>query len=90
MGTYFRSLGHADDARSGVFYGGLVRRKNVLGVLMQCFIALAVLSIQWMLFGYSLSFAPGNAFWGGFEWFGLKGVGLEPSAYAPTSLIRHL
>src|SRR5512146_128639 len=66
------------------FYGGLVRRKNVLGVLMQCFIALAVLSIQWMLFGYSLSFAPGNSFWGGFEWFGLRGVGLEPNAYAPT------
>jgi Amt family ammonium transporter len=66
------------------FYGGLVRRKNVLGVLMQCFIALAALSIQWMLFGYSLSFAPGNGFWGGFGWFGLKGVGLEPSVYAPT------
>ena len=67
------------------FYGGLVRRKNVLGVLMQCFVALAALSIQWMLFGYSLSFAPGNAFWGGFEWWGLKGVGLEPyAAYSPT------
>jgi Amt family ammonium transporter len=66
------------------FYGGLVRRKNILGVLMQCFIALAALSIQWMLFGYSLSFAPGNGFIGGTQWFGLKGVGLEPYAYAPT------
>jgi len=67
------------------FYGGLVRRKNILGVLMQCFIALAALSIQWMLFGYSLSFAPGNGFLGGLQWFGLKGVGLTPySDYGPT------
>lgn len=67
------------------FYGGLVRRKNILGVLMQCFIALAALSIQWMLFGYSLSFAPGNGFIGGTQWFGLKEVGLAPySDYGPT------
>ena len=67
------------------FYGGMVRRKNVLSVLMQCFIIMCVLSIQWVLFGYSLSFAPGGGFWGGFSWFGLKGVGLEPYAdYAGT------
>ena len=48
------------------FYGGMVRRKNVLGVLMQCFTILCVLSIQWVLFGYSLAFAPGKGFWGGF------------------------
>jgi Amt family ammonium transporter len=60
------------------FYGGLVRRKNYLSVLMQCFIALAALSIQWVLIGYSLSFAPSNGFWGGLQWFGLKGVGLNP------------
>jgi len=59
------------------FYGGMVRRKNILGVLMQCFIILCVLSLQWVLFGYSLSFHPGNGFWGGFGWLGLKGVGLE-------------
>jgi Amt family ammonium transporter len=59
------------------FYGGMVRRKNILGIFMQCFIILAVLSIQWVLFGYSLSFAPAKGFWGGFSWFGLKGVGLE-------------
>ena len=46
------------------FYGGMVRRKNVLGVLMQCFTILCVLSIQWVLFGYSLAFAPGKGFWG--------------------------
>ena len=48
------------------FYGGMVGRKNVLGILMQCFIILCVISIQWVLFGYSLSFAPGKGFWGGF------------------------
>ncbi len=67
------------------FYGGMVRRKNVLGVLMQCFAMLCVLSLQWMLFGYSLSFAPGNGFIGGLSWLGLKGVGSEPyAAYCAT------
>ncbi len=67
------------------FYGGLVRRKNVLGVLMQCFIILAVLSVQWILIGYSLSFSPGNGFIGSLNWFGLRGVGLEPYAdYSAT------
>ena len=65
------------------FYGGMVRRKNILSVLMQCFVALCLLSLQWILFGYSLSFAPGNGFWGGFSWFGLNGVGSAP--YAPYS-----
>jgi Amt family ammonium transporter len=60
------------------FYGGLVRRKNYLSVLMQCFVALAVLSIQWVVFGYSLSFSPGNGFIGGLQWFGLRGVGFDP------------
>ena len=67
------------------FYGGMVRRKNVLGVLMQCFTILCVLSLQWVLFGYSLAFAPGKGFWGGLGWVGLNGVGLEPfKDYAPT------
>ncbi|MDD5409100.1 MAG: ammonium transporter [Candidatus Omnitrophica bacterium] len=67
------------------FYGGMVRRKNILSVLMQCFIALCLLSLHWMFFGYSLSFAPGNVFWGGFKWAGLSGVGLEPyAAYSAT------
>ncbi|MCX5699228.1 MAG: ammonium transporter [Candidatus Omnitrophica bacterium] len=67
------------------FYGGMVRRKNVLSVLMQCFIIMCVLSIQWVLIGYSLSFHPGKGFWGGLQWFGLNGVGLEPYAdYAGT------
>lgn len=67
------------------FYGGMVRRKNVLSVLMQCFIIMSALSIQWVLIGYSLSFHPGKGFWGGLGWFGLNGVGLEPYAdYAGT------
>jgi Amt family ammonium transporter len=67
------------------FYGGMVRKKNMLSILMQCFIIMAVLSLQWVLFGYSLSFAPGKGFWGGFSWAGLHGVGLEPYAdYAGT------
>ena len=67
------------------FYGGLVRRKNMLSILMQCFIVLALLSLQWVLIGYSLAFAPGNGFIGSLKWFALKGVGLEPNPdYAAT------
>jgi len=67
------------------FYGGMVRRKNVLSVLMQCFVIVCALSIQWVLIGYSLSFAPSKGFWGGLQWFGLNGVGLGPYAdYAGT------
>jgi len=71
------------------FYGGLVRRKNLLSVFMQCFAALCVVSLQWVLFGYSLAFAPGGPFIGGLQWVGLQGVGLTPYAdYSAT--IPHL
>jgi Amt family ammonium transporter len=67
------------------FYGGMVRRKNVLGMLMQCMIIMCVIGVQWVLYGYSLAFAPGGKFWGGLSWFGLSGVGLEPFAtYSAT------
>ncbi|MBI3008852.1 MAG: ammonium transporter [Candidatus Omnitrophica bacterium] len=67
------------------FYGGMVRRKNILSILMQCFIVLCLVSVQWVLYGYSLSFMPGEGFWGGGQWFGLNGVGFEPYAdYAGT------
>lgn len=69
------------------FYGGLVRRKNVLSILMQCFIILCVISLQWIIYGYSLTFGPdtGHGIIGGFDWFGLKGVGGQPNAdYAAT------
>ncbi len=67
------------------FYGGMVRSKNVLGMLMQSYIAVAVISLQWILWGYSLGFAPGSSFLGSLAWFGLSGVGVEPNAdYAAT------
>jgi Amt family ammonium transporter len=71
------------------FYGGLVRRKNVLSIVMQSFIALAVVSVVWVLWGYSLAFGPDiMGMIGGLEWFALTGVGLEPAPLAPT--IPHL
>ncbi|RPI94291.1 MAG: ammonium transporter [Spirochaetales bacterium] len=61
------------------FYGGLVRKKNILSILMQCMVILCVISIQWVLFGYSLAFGPDKGgLIGGLEWLGLAGVGLEP------------
>jgi ammonium transporter, Amt family len=67
------------------FYGGMVGRKNVLGILMQCMILLCIVGVQWVLYGYSLAFGPGKGFWGGFDWIGLTGVGLEPyKDYAAT------
>jgi len=62
------------------FYGGLVRRKNVLSLLMQCFAALCVISVQWVLFGYSLAFGPDwKGISGTLEWAGLAGVGSAPN-----------
>jgi Amt family ammonium transporter len=68
------------------FYGGLVRRKNVLSIMVQCFMLAGVVSIQWVLFGYSLAFGPDHGgFIGDFSWAALSGVGLEPNAdYAAT------
>jgi Amt family ammonium transporter len=67
-----------------LFYGGLVRRKNILGTMMQSFAMMGVVTILWALVGYSLAFGHGNAFVGGFEHTFLRGVGLGPSAYAST------
>jgi Amt family ammonium transporter len=68
------------------FYGGLVRRKNVLSILMQCFIILCVISLQWVLFGYSLAFGPDfHGIIGKLDWVGLRGVGPLPNPdYAAT------
>jgi len=72
-----------------LFYGGLVRSKNVLGTMLQSFICLGVVSILWVLFGYSMSFGPDvKGVVGSFKWAGLSGVGLEPGPYAET--IPHL
>ena len=68
------------------FYGGLVRRKNVLSVLMQCFAAMCLITVQWVLWGYTLAFGPTHGGWiGGLSWAGLQGVGVEPNPdYAAT------
>jgi Amt family ammonium transporter len=68
-----------------LFYGGLVRRKNVLGTMMQSFILIAVVTVIWAVVGYSLVFAPGNAFIGDLRYLFLNGVGSAPNAdYAAT------
>ncbi|HRY12694.1 MAG TPA: ammonium transporter [Syntrophomonadaceae bacterium] len=69
-----------------LFYGGMVRRKNVLSIIMQSFTAMVLVSVQWVLIGYSLGFgADFNHLVGGLQYLGLNGVGGEPSlAYAPT------
>ncbi len=69
-----------------LFYGGMVRKKNVLATIMHSFILLAVISIQWVLWGYSLSFGPDiHGIIGSLSWFGLNHVGLTPDpVYAPT------
>jgi Amt family ammonium transporter len=67
------------------FYGGLVRSKNVVGTIMQSFIALGLVTVLWALIGYSLAFGPDKAgLIGGLDFLGLRGVGAAPSAYAPT------
>jgi Amt family ammonium transporter len=69
-----------------LFYGGLVRAKNTLGTVMQSFIIVGLISIQWVLWGYSLAFGPDKGgIIGSLAWFGLKGVGLDPNPeYAAT------
>ena len=69
-----------------LFYGGLVRPKNVLGTMMHSLVLMGMVSVLWVLFGYSMAFGEGNAFCGNpFQHFLLKGVGGEPNAdYAPT------
>jgi Amt family ammonium transporter len=68
-----------------LFYCGLVRKKNVLGTMMQSFTMMAWITLLWAVCGYSLVFAPGNAFIGDLRYLFLRGVGTEPNPlYAPT------
>lgn len=69
-----------------LFYGGMVRNKNVLGTIMQSFVLVAVITVEWILWGYTMSFGPDiGSVIGGLNWFGLHGVGLKPSStYATT------
>ena len=72
-----------------LFYGGLVRRKNVLATLMQSFVLLAMISLQWVIWGYSIAFAPDIAgLFGNLKYFGLAGVGGDAGPYSDT--IPHL
>ncbi|GAB1542050.1 ammonium transporter [Scytonema sp. NUACC21] len=69
------------------FYGGFVRSRNILNTLMMSFVLMGIVGVTWVLWGYSLSFAPNDSilgkFIGGFQWFGLNGVGFETTDYAP-------
>jgi len=69
-----------------LFYGGMVRRKNILGTIMHSFILIGFISIEWMLLGYSMAFGPDlGGVIGDLSWFGLSGVGLAPfPGYAAT------
>ena len=68
-----------------LFYGGLVRRKNILGTMMQSFAMMGIITIVWAVIGYSLAFGHGNGFMGGLEHAFLRGVTLQPDPdYAPT------
>jgi Amt family ammonium transporter len=72
-----------------LFYGGLVRKKNVLATMLQSFAMMSLVTIMWGLFGYSLAFGSGNSFIGGFEYAFLRGVGGDPNgSYSAT--IPHL
>lgn len=81
-----------------LFYGGLVRQKNVLNILMQCFILTAVITLEWVFFGYSLAFSSSTGalapYIGGFDWAFLNGIGIsDVSPYyisQSTARIPHL
>lgn len=69
------------------FYGGMVRRKNFLSTLMMCFVTLGLIGLLWVIYGYSLSFGPDK--WGiigGLNFFGLNGVGQNPSTIYATTI----
>ena len=69
----------------GLFYGGLVRKKNFINMITLSFVAFALVSIQWVLFGYSLAFGPDvGGFIGNLQYIGLNNVGIEPGPYSPV------
>ena len=73
-----------------LFYGGMVRGKNVLNMLMKSFIAMSVVTVVWVVLGYSLAFAGSGKFIGTLEWVGLKGVGSAPDDFYATTLPHQL
>jgi len=74
-----------------LFYGGMVRSKNILATVMQSFVSLAIISILWIIYGYSLSFGPDvHHLIGNLDWFMLRNVGLEPYTYYSTTIPHQL
>src|SRR5438094_9309151 len=72
-----------------LFYGGLVRPKNALNTMMMSVVALGLISVQWVLVGYSIAFGHGSPLWGGLAWLGFRGGGVEPDpAYAATTPLQ--
>src|SRR5271154_4098594 len=70
-----------------LFYGGMVQRRNVLSTFMHSFFALGIVTLQWVILGYSLAFGPTHGhFIGGFEFLGLSHVGMEPKGTVPHLL----
>jgi Amt family ammonium transporter len=73
-----------------LFYGGMVRSKNVLGTIMQSFVILGLVTLAWTLWGYTMAFGPDvGGIVGGLDWLGLRGVGMEPSPTYGTT-VPHL
>jgi ammonium transporter, Amt family len=68
------------------FYGGFVRGRNVLNTMMMSFLLMGLVGTTWVIWGYSLSFAPGTPFIGGLQWFLLNGVGMETTDYLKGGL----
>jgi Amt family ammonium transporter len=69
----------------GFFYGGLVRKKNFISMITLSFVAFALVSIQWVILGYSLAFGPDvGGFIGNLDFLGLNGIGMEPGSYSPA------
>lgn len=73
-----------------LFYGGMVRKKNVLGTILQSFIIIAIISVQWVLIGYTLAFGPDKAHLiGGLDWWGFQGVGIDPNPDYAATIPQH-
>ena len=83
MDSRFNGARNDHDAGSRIFYGGLVRRKNFISMITLSFVAFALVSIQWILFGYSLAFGPDiGGFIGNLQYLGLNNVEMEAGPFS--------
>ena len=77
------SIGFLYDTRFSIFYGGLVRRKNVGNTMMACVAIMGISVVMWVLFGYSLAFGGNHAgIIGDFRWFAFSDIGMETGPYS--------